>query len=48
MKARVLSLLILAVLFPLAHADMEPIPGYATTKETLAAGSGPIVARATP
>ena len=45
MKARVLTLLILAVLFPLAHADMEPIPGYATTKETLAAGTGPIVAK---
>uniref|UniRef100_A0A7S0KA87 peptidylprolyl isomerase n=1 Tax=Micromonas pusilla TaxID=38833 RepID=A0A7S0KA87_MICPS len=27
------------------RADMEPIPGYATTKQTITAGSGPVVAK---
>lgn len=27
------------------RADMEPIPGYETTKQTITAGSGPVVAK---
>ena len=46
MKARVLVLsLLIVALFPLALADMEPIPGYETTKQTITAGSGPVVAK---
>lgn len=46
MKARVLVLpLLIVALFPLALADMEPISGYATTKQTITAGSGPVVAK---
>ncbi len=46
MKARVLVLpLLIVALFPLALADMEPILGYETTKQTITAGSGPVVAK---